>query len=276
MEEGSLAAGAIDRRGKALYIDAMSVVGRILEGARQLSFGGPLDHLLSRIREHLPHWQHATVDGDSRSADDAQGDPRHRVTFTIAVIALGAKMAKADGEVTRDEVAAFNEVFSVPPGEEAHMRMIFDLARRSTHGFESYARQVGKLFADDKAVLEDLLGGLFHIALADGALCAAEDAYLREVARLFGFSPADYARIRATHGGPSHEAPEDPHAVLGVAPGASADEIRIAYHRLVRETHPDALIAQGAPPENLAIATARIARINAAHDRLVKGAAPNP
>ena len=270
MERASNAGGAIDRGIKASYMDAMSVVGRILEGARHLSFGGPLDHLLARIREHLPHWPHAHAEnGDS----DTRGDPRRRVTFTIAVIALGAKMAKADGEVTRDEVAAFNEVFSVPPGEEAHMRMIFDLARRSTHGFASYARQVGKLFADDKAVLEDLLGGLFHIALADGALCAAEDAYLREVARLFGFSPADYARIRATHGGPSDEEPDDPHAVLGVAAGASPEEIRVAYRKLVRETHPDALIAQGAAPENLAIATARIARINAAHDRLVKGAA---
>jgi DnaJ like chaperone protein len=178
-------------------------------------------------------------------------------------------MAKADGEVTRDEVAAFNEVFSVPPGEEAHMRMIFDLARRSTHGFESYARQVGKLFASDRAVLEDLLGGLFHIALADHQLCAAEDAYLREVARLFSFDGAAYARIRATYVGPPAE--EDPHAILGVATDASPEEIRVAYYRLVRETHPDALMAQGLPPELLARATARIARINAAHDRLVKG-----
>jgi DnaJ like chaperone protein len=242
---------------ESLYMSRMSVVGRIVHAARHLSFGGPLDHLLARIGEHLPHWHQSTPDTD--------GDPRRRVSFTIAVIALGAKMAKADGEVTRDEVAAFNEVFSVPPGEEAHMRMIFDLARRSTHGFESYARQVGKLFASDRAVLEDLLGGLFHIALADQELCAAEDTYLREVARLFGFD----ARIRATYVGPPPE--EDPHAILGVATDASPDEIRVAYHRLVRETHPDALVAQGLPPELLERATARIARINAAHDQLVKG-----
>ena len=151
------------------------------------------------------------------------------------------------------------------------MRMIFDLARRSAHGFESYARQVGRLFADDRAVLEDLLGGLFHIALADGALCAAEDDYLREVARLFGFDAAAYARIRATHAGLPHDEQEDPHAILGVPAGASSDEIRVAYHRLVRETHPDVLVSQGLPPELLERATARIARINAAHDRLVKG-----
>src|ERR1700727_840313 len=124
----------------------MSVVDRILVGARHLSFGGPLGHLLALIGEPPPHWRAAHAPG-RRPADNGHGDPRQRITFTIAVIALGAKMAKADGEVTRDEVAAFNEVFSVPPGEEAHMRMIFDLARRSAHGFESYARQVGRLFA---------------------------------------------------------------------------------------------------------------------------------
>ena len=86
---------------------------------------------------------------------------------------------------------------------------------------------------------------------------------------IFGFSPAEYARIRATHAGLPPE--EDPHAILGVAAGASTEEIRVAYHRLVRETHPDALISQGLPPELLERATARIARINAAHDRLVKG-----
>ena len=258
-------------------MEAMSVVDRILDGARHWSFGGPFDHLLARIGEHLPLWHHAATDaegkpGENVPLDHGHGDPRRRVSFTIAVIALGAKMAKADGEVTRDEVAAFNEVFSVPPGEEAHMRTIFDLARRSTHGFESYARQVAKLFADDRAVLEDLLGGLFHIALADHALCAAEDAYLREVARIFGFDATEYARIRATHAGPPPE--EDPHSILGVATNASAEEIRVAYHRLVRETHPDALMSQGLPPELMARATARIARINAAHDRLVKDAAP--
>jgi DnaJ like chaperone protein len=241
----------------------MSVVGRILVGARHLSFGGPLGQLLSRVADHLPHWH-------TPHHDNGDGDPRGRVTFTIAVIALGAKMARADGEVTRDEVAAFNEVFQVPHGEEAHLRMIFDLARRSTHGFDSYARQVARLFGDNRAVLEDLLGGLFHIALADGAVCAAEDAYLREVAYIFGFSPADYARIRATLTGSPIEEIDDPHTILGVAMNASSDEIRVAYHRLVREHHPDVLISQGLPPECLALATARVARINAAHDRLMK------
>jgi DnaJ like chaperone protein len=244
----------------------MSFVGRIIAGARELPFGGPLGALLARAAGHIPGGQ---PHGDAGVADD---DPRRRIAFTIAVIALSAKMARADGVVTRDEVTAFGEVFQVPPGEEEHVRLVFDLARKSTAGFESYARQVGRLFSTDRAVLENLLGGLFHIALADGRVFPAEDEYLREVARHFGFEAADYARIRALHVGAEQQA-EDPYAILGVWPGASAGAIREAYHRLVRESHPDLVIAQGLPPECIALATARVARINAAYEQIAKGEA---
>jgi DnaJ like chaperone protein len=240
----------------------MTFIGRIVASARELPFGGPLGALLERAAEHIAH---------RHSHDPADGDPRRRIAFTIAAIALGAKMARADGDVTRDEVAAFHDVFQIPPGEEEHVALVFDLARRSVHGFESYARQVGRLFATDPIVLEHLLDGLFHIALADGRICAAEDAYLREVAHHFGFDGAEYARIRAHHVDSDEADSADAHAILGVMPGASHGEIRVAYRRLVRETHPDLVIAQGLPPECVALATAKVARINAAYDRLARG-----
>jgi DnaJ like chaperone protein len=247
----------------------MSFVDRIIAGTRELPFGGPLGALLDRAARHIASW-HPRSTGEGRDVD-----PRQRIAFTIAVIALGAKMAKADGAVTRDEVAAFRDVFQIPPGEEEHVRLVFDLARKSTAGFESYARQVGRLFASDRAVLEDLLGGLFHIALADGRVCAPEDEYLREVARYFGFDPSEYARIRALHVGTEFDGSKDPHAILGVEPGASPSAVRKAYLRLVREGHPDLVIAKGLPPECIALATARVARINAAYDRLSRdGARP--
>src|SRR6516164_3652893 len=231
----------------------MSFIGRMIAGTRDLSFGGPLGALLERAARHIPTW-YPHGDGESR-----EGDPRRRIAFTIAVIALGAKMARADGAVTRDEVAAFREVFQVPPGKEDHVRLVFDLARKSTAGFESYARQVGRLF---------------HIALADGRVCPAEDAYLREVARHFGFRADDYVRIRAHHVGAEVEGVEDPRVILGVGRDASFGAVREAYHRLVLASHPDLVIAQGLPPECIALATARMARINAAYDRLAKGGMP--
>jgi DnaJ like chaperone protein len=247
----------------------MSFIGRLIASARDLPFGGPLGALLAGAARHIPGWL------PHGHGESTEGDPRRRVAFTIAVIALGAKMASADGAVTRDEVAAFGEVFQVPPGEEEHLRVVFDIARKSTAGFESYARQVGRMFASDRAVLEDLLGGLFHIALADGRLCSAEDAYLQEVARHFGFGAAEYARIRALHVRPETDGSENPYAILGITPAAPADVVREAYHRLVRESHPDLVIAQGLPPECIALATARIARVNAAYEQIAKpGARP--
>lgn len=228
------------------------------------SFGGPLGVLLDRAARYLPRRLAAWLGSPSSP------DPQKSVAFTIAVIALGAKMAKADGTVTRDEVAAFREVFQVPPGEAEHLRVVFDIARRSTAGYASYARQVGRLFGGHRAMLEDLLGGLFYIALADGRVCPAEDAYLREVARHFGFDEAGYARVRASFLGTSVEAGDDPHAVLGLMPDASLAEIRAAYRRLIRAHHPDLLRARGMPAERVALATARIARINDARDRLLR------
>jgi DnaJ like chaperone protein len=246
----------------------MKFIGHIIGGARALSCGGPLGALLDRAARCLPR-RLANRLGAPRASN-----PRGSIAFTIAVIALGAKMAKADGTVSRDEVAAFREVFQVPPDEEAHLRFVFDLARRSTAGFDSYARQVGRLFAGQRAVLEDLLGGLFYIALADGRVCPAEDAYLREVARHLGFDAAGYARIRAAFvGAPPASGPDedaDPHAVLGLAPDASLDEVRAAYRRLIRAHHPDLLVARGMPADRVALATQRVARINAARDRLLR------
>ncbi len=250
----------------------MKVIGSIITGARDLSFGGPLGALLDRAARCLPS---ALV---RRRDTSRRANPRQSIAFTIAVIALGAKMAKADGTVSRDEVAAFREVFQVPAEEEANLRRFFDLARRSVAGFDSYARQVGRLFAGHRAVLEDLLGGLFYIGLADGRLCGAEEAYLREVARHLGFNPGDYERIRAAFlGTPPQSGPggvDNPHAVLGIAPDASLAEIRAAYRRLVRAHHPDLMLARGMPAERVAQATARIARINAARDHLLRGGAP--
>ena len=246
----------------------MSLVCRVIAGARELSLGGPLGALLERVAACLPSGLRPSF------ADMRRRQPQNSVVFTIAAIALAAKMAKADGTVSRDEVATFRQLFRVAAGEEMHLRRVFDLARRSVAGFDSYARQVGRLFRGHPAVLEDLLRRLFYIALADGRVCPAEDAYLREVARLLGLSSADYARIAAAFTVPTSGDAEDPYAVLGVALDASPVEIRAAHRRLVRVLHPDLQLAASASRERLASANATTARVNAARDRLLRGPVP--
>ena len=188
------------------------------------------------------------------------------ITFTIAVIALSAKMAKADGVVTGDEVEAFERLFRVAPEEAGNVRRVFDMAQRDTAGYETYAGQVARLFAGSPGVLEDILDGLFEIAKADGVFHPGEATFLKRVAEIFGFAPNEFRRIQATHFAPDKA---DPYVVLGVAYDASEDEIKRTYRRLVRENHPDSLIARGVPEEFIRLATDKTAAITGAYQKVV-------
>jgi DnaJ like chaperone protein len=211
--------------------------------------GGPIGALVGAVAGHFIF--------------DREADPG--IVFTIAVIALAGKMAKADGAVSDAELDAFARVFRVPPQEEGNVRRIFNLARQDVAGYESYAQQIARLYVGNPAVLEDVLDGLFEIAKADGVLHPAEAAFLERVADIFGFAPNEYRRIRA-----SHFAPEltDPYVILGVSYVAGPEEIKQTYRRLVRENHPDRLMARGVPAEFVKLANDKLAAINSAYEKI--------
>jgi len=221
-----------------------------------------------RIREALA----ALGKGEGLAAvfDRLRTPPERSVAFAIAVIALGAKMAKADGHVTRDEVTAFREVFHIPPSEEAGAARVFNLARRDVAGFDVYAGRIARMFGPGHPALRDLIDGLFHIALADGDYHPAEDAFLSEVARIFGFAGQDFRRIRA---GFVAEADPDPWDVLGVAPGTPLGEVRAAWRAAVRESHPDRVMARGLPEEAVKLAEKRLIAVNRAWESISRDAA---
>jgi DnaJ like chaperone protein len=223
----------------------MSIWRRIARAAAALAAGEPLSAALERLRT----------------------PPERRVAFTIAVIALGAKMAKADGRVTRDEVRAFREVFTLPRSAEASAARVYDLARADMAGFDAYAAQAARLFGPGSATLYDLLDGLFHIAAADGRYHDGEDRYLRRAAELFGLDDAAFRRLRAQH------APQaEPWAVLGLDPATPPEAVRARWRALVRENHPDALIARGLPAEAVKLGADRLIAINAAYAAVTAGA----
>jgi DnaJ like chaperone protein len=197
--------------------------------------------------------------------------PEKTLGFTIGMIALGAKMAKADGVVTHDEVAAFKQIFHVPQAELAAVARVFDLAKQDVAGYESYARQIAKLFHAKAMVLENVLDGLFHIAKADGVMHPAELSFLENVSMHFGFSVADFGRIKARH---VSAGPNDPYVILGMERGADTAAIKAHYRKLVRDNHPDKQIAAGVPEEMVVLATRRLAQINAAYDRILKERLP--
>ena len=199
-----------------------------------------------------------------------EGDPetRRRVSFSIAMIALSAKMAKADGVVTQDEVLAFEQIFAVPDSERTNVGRLYDLAKRDIAGYEIYAERMAKLCGSGEAncpMLEDILDGLFHIAKADGVIHEREIAFLSRIAAIFMIDASRFETILARH---ADLGDADPYRVLGIARGASREEVRRRYRELVAEYHPDRLIGRGVPEEFIAIANDRLVAINAAWARI--------
>lgn len=227
----------------------MSIWTRIYDALASLAYGEGLAAVFDRLR--------------------GTPDPERSVGFTIAVIALGAKLAKADGTVTRDEVQAFRRVFDIRPQDEADAARVFNLARQDVAGFDAYARGVAKLFnttgaalcADDRNVLIDLLEGLFQIAISDGQFHPREDAVLAEIARIFGLDDRCYRVLRGRF---VEGMPRDPYDVLGISLDSTLDQARAAWRQGVKDCHPDVMIARGVPPEAVKLAERRLIAINQA------------
>ena len=217
----------------------------------------------SRISEAVS----ALTKGEGLSAvfDRLRTPPERSVGFAIAVIALSAKMAKADGLVTRDEVTAFREVFQIAQADEAGAAKVFNLARQDVAGFEEYATRISRMFGDDPETLSDLMEGLFHIAMADGVYHPNEDLFLKRVAEIFGMSEAEFSSIRCRF---VPDAKPDPYSVLGVSPDMDMTEIRAAWRQMVRDTHPDRMVARGVPEEAIKLAEKRMVDINRAWEEI--------
>ncbi len=204
---------------------------------------------------------------DAACAECPPGLPGEDPAFSTAVTALGAKLARADGNADHHEFAAFSEVFQATPQAERNVRRLYELAGQTTHGFESYARRLAKRYRHCPQLLEDVLDGLFHIAGADGAVTDHELTYLEQVAQLFGLSALTFQRLKATHLG---SAPDDPYVILGVAPDAPDAEVRDAWRRALSQAHPDRVLARGLPAEFVEVAHIKSAAINAAYDSVVR------
>ena len=190
-------------------------------------------------------------------------------TFTIAFIALAAKMAKADGCVSPIEAETFARLYEVRPEEELNVKRVFDLAAGDAAGFETYARQIARALADEPALLRDVFDGLFHIAAADGILHPAEDAFLRRVAGIFSIPAVEFASIRSAFVRDGSTS-DNPYGVLGLDRAVSDAALKARYYQLVRDLHPDSLAGRGVPAEFHAASDRRLAGINAAYDEIVK------
>ena len=249
----------------------MSYWGKLLGGIAGFATGGPVGAMIGAALGH------AADSGaiPKISMGDSPLNPARLAAllggkqqlFAVSVVVLSAKLAKVDGPVVREEIDAFKRQFRIPPESVRDIGRLFDQARDSTEGWEPYAKQLGDSFADNRGLLEDVLSALFAIARADRPLNAAEQTMLRRVHTLLGLDRASWdgatgQAARPTPGG------EDPYAVLGVSRKTSDEDLRRAWLRLIRENHPDTLASKGVTPDFIAKASEKVARINAAWDRI--------
>ena len=241
----------------------MSIWGKILGGAAGLALAGPLGALLGAAAGHFA----LDSNRDDAAPEKTDEDVTRQIGFTIGVIALAAKMAKADGVVTRDEITTFRRLFAFAPDEEKNVARLFNQAKTDVAGFESYANQLNRLLRDSPGVREQVLDCLFEIAKADGSVHPGEMEFLRRVGEIFGFEGAEFDRVRESHLGVDES---NPYRLLGVTPETPMAEIRRRHLALVREFHPDRLMAEGLPEEAIKLATEKLARINAAWDKIQK------
>ncbi len=239
----------------------MPILGKILGGTVGFMVGGPLGALAGTfIGNYFDKEKGHPVAGVGASLLD-----KKNVTLAIALIALCAKMAKADGLVSSSEISVLKKIFKSNKEEEGFIANIFNKAKGSSDGFEIYAEQLADLFRDDKAVLENFLLMLLAVAKADGKISSSERVMLFEIARIFGFNQGEFRRITSIV-----ESPEEisPYALLQVDESADNASIKKAYFQLVKEKHPDTLIAKGMPEEFISAANKKLAAINSAYEKI--------
>jgi len=273
----------------------VSIWGKILGGAAGLAISGPIGAILGAVAGHAYDRYREEETRERLAPPEPERDPwadpepvqeswaepppvfadpteTRRIAFATAVIVLGAKLAKVDGVVTRDEIRAFKRVFRIDDAEVGDVARIYNQAKTSARDFEPYARQISALFGHDPFLLEELLTGLFEVARADGELNPAEVDFLRRVAAIFGFDVAAFELIRARFSATARNlsGADDAYAVLGLSRSASDEAIKQTYRQLVREHHPDRQVAKGRPQEFVEQANKTLAAINAAYDRIEK------
>ncbi len=250
--------------------------GKLLGGVAGFAMGGPFGAVVGAALGHaadqggLPRISlGSALPGSSplHPARIAAMLGRRDQLFAVAVVVLSAKLAKCDGPVARSEIDAFKRQFRIPPESVRDIGRLFDQARDSSDNFMPYAEQLGESFADNRGLLEDVLAALFAIARADKPVTPVEQEMLRQVHRAFGLDELAWSQAAGAASRASTER-DDPYAVLGMPRDATEEALRGAWLRLMRENHPDSLASRGVPPEFIARAGEKVARINAAWDRI--------
>ena len=237
----------------------MSIWGSLLGGVIGFSFGGPFGALLgSFLGGKISGLNSSKTIGNQQNSQEV---------FALSLIILSAKLSKADGHVSKEELIAVKDKLQIPDSEIDQVAKIFNKAKDESTGYEPYAKQIAEIFRSNLNVLEEVINILFYIAEADGHVSNDEETMIANIAYIFGLSQKQYQSIKESR---KTSDKLNPYIVLESQPTDDLKTIRKNYIKLSKEHHPDLLISKGVPVEVINESKNKMRSINAAWDQVQK------
>ena len=237
----------------------MSIWGSLLGGVIGFSLGGPFGALLGSFL--------GGKISNISSSNTFAGQQNSQQIFALSLIILSAKLSKADGRVSKEELIAVKDKLQIPDSEIDQVAKIFNKAKDESTGYEPYAKQISEIFKGNQNVLEEVINILFYIAEADGHVSNEEESMIANIAFIFGLSQNQYESIKESR---KSSDKLNPYIVLECQPTDDLKSIRKKYIKLSKQHHPDLLISKGVPIEVINESKNKMRAINAAWDQIQK------
>ena len=237
----------------------MSIWGSLIGGFVGFTFAGPIGALIGSMVG-------GRISSARRSGFQQNFAPPQQI-FAIALIILTAKLAKADGHVSKEELIAIKNKLKIPEHEMDQVGKIFNKAKEDSLGYEPYAQQIAQIYRNNPAVLDEVINTLFYIAEADGNVSDSEVAMIKNIAKIFGLNSNQFEGIKESRKGSDKL---NPYVVLGCDPNDDFATIRKKYLLLSKEHHPDVLVNKGVPKEVIEESKKKMRAINSAFDKIEK------
>ena len=237
----------------------MSIWGSLIGGMIGLSLGGPFGMLLGSL-----------IGGKISRAKSRMGFgsfAQPQQIFALSLIVLSAKLSKADGQVSKEELIAVKDKLKIPENEIDQVGKIFNKAKEENTGYEPYAQQIAKIYGGNINVLEEVINILFYIAEADGNISNSELVMIEKIAQIFGLTEIQFNSIKESR---KSSDKINPYIVLESKTGDNIETIRKRYIKLSKEHHPDLLMSKGVPQEVIKESKAKMRAINSAWDQVQK------
>ena len=237
----------------------MSIWGSLIGGFVGFSFAGPIGALIGSMLG-------GRISSARRSGFQRSFVPSEKI-FAISLIILTAKLAKADGHVSKEELIAVKDKLKIPEHEIDQVGKIFNKAKEDSLGYELYAQQIAQIYNNNPAVLNEVINILFYIAEADGKISDSETAMIKNIAKIFGLSESQFEGIKESR---KSSDKLNPYVVLGCNNDDDFTTIRKKYLQLSKEHHPDVLTSKGVPNEVIEESKKKMRAINSAFDQIEK------